>query len=387
MSRTPGTTRAVSGSRGHSARAGRARTVLPAALALLALAGCGDRQHARAPRVPVTVATVASRTMPFELISSGTIEPLQTAAVGSQVGGVVQRVAFREGDDVTEGQLLFQLDPRPFRATLDQAQAALERDRSQYEVARLEADRAQKLYEQNMLSEAEWQQKRNAAEAVAATMSADSAAVASARLNLDYASIRAPITGRTGQLMVHEGDYVKSATSDPLVTINQIHPVRVRFVVPDDAVALVQRHRNGSPRVRVRIPGADSSTIEGALVFVDNAVDPSSGTLLLKGEFANRDGRLVPGQFVAVRLVLYEQPHATVVPSPAVTVGQQGAYVFVLNPDSTVAIRSVAIERAVDEISIVAQGLRPGETVVTDGQLRLSPGAKVAVRRETGSAL
>jgi multidrug efflux system membrane fusion protein len=278
MSRIPGTTRAASRSRRHSARAGRARAIVPAALVVLALAGCGGRQHARTARVPVTVAMVASRTMPFELISSGTIEPLQTAGVGSQVGGVVQRVGFREGDEVAEGQLLFQLDPRPFRAALDQAQAALARDRSQYEVARLEADRAQKLYSQNMLSEAEWQQQRNAAEAVAATMSADSAAVASARLNLEYASIRAPIAGRTGQLMVHEGDYVKSATSDPLVTINQIHPVRVRFVVPDDAVALVQRHRSGNPRVRVRIPGADSSAIEGALVFVDNAVDPSSGT-------------------------------------------------------------------------------------------------------------
>ena len=380
MNRLPGGTTVLSTS--HASFASLA------ALALLALTGCGGgRDHARAGRVPVTVATVATRTMPFELVSSGTIEPLQTAAVGSQVGGVVQRVSFREGDDVAAGQLLFQLDPRPFRATLDQAQAALARDRAQWEIARLEADRAQKLFEQNMLSEAEYQQKKSAADAVAATLKADSAAVASARLNLDYSSIRAPIAGRTGRLMVHEGDYVKPATSDPLVTINQIHPVRVRFTVPDDAVALVQRYRSGRPRVRVRFSEADSAATEGALVFVDNAVDPESGTLLLKGEFANHDGRLVPGQFVDVRLVLYEQAHATVVPSPAVTVGQQGAYVFVLNPDSTIAIRPVSIERTVDEMSVVTEGLKPGETVVTDGQLRLSPGAKVAVRREPGAAL
>ena len=232
-----------------------------------------------------------------------------------------------------------------------------------------------------MLSQAEWDQKRAAAEAWDGTVRADSAAVGTARLNLEYAAIRAPIAGRTGRLMVHEGDYVKAATADPVVTINQLHPVRVRFTVPVSAVPLVQRYRDARPRVLVQRAGADSAALEGDLVFVDNAVDQASGTLLLKGEFANRDGRLTPGEFVDVRLVLYVEPRATVVPAPAVTVGQQGPYVYVLNPDSTVSPRPVAIERTVDEMSIVTRGIKPGETVVTDGQLRLAPGAKVMVRK------
>ncbi|MBI5710670.1 MAG: efflux RND transporter periplasmic adaptor subunit [Candidatus Eisenbacteria bacterium] len=322
--------------------------------------------------------------MPFALLSTGTVEPLQTAAVGSQVGGVVERVAFREGDQVRAGQVLFRLDPRPFRAALEQAQAALARDRAQAESARLEAERAKRLFEQSLLSQSEWDQKRAAAEAWAGTVRADSAAAGTARLNLEYAAIRAPIAGRTGRLMVHEGDYVKTATAEPLVTINQLHPVRVRFTVPVSAVPLVQRYRGARPRVLVRQAGADSAALDGDLVFVDNAVDQASGTLLLKGEFANRDGRLTPGEFVDVRLVLYVEPRATVVPAPAVTVGQQGPYVYVLNPDSTVSPRPVSIERTVDEMSIVTRGLEPGETVITDGQLRLAPGAKVVVRQ--GSA-
>ncbi len=317
--------------------------------------------------------------MPFALLSTGTVEPVRTAAVGSQVGGVVTRVAFNEGDVVSEGQLLIQLDPRPFRAALDQALGTLAKDRAQAENARLDAERSRAMFQQNLLSQAEWDQKRAAAEALAATAQADSGAAATAALNLQYASIRAPIAGRTGRLMIHAGDYVKSATAEPLVTINQTSPVRVRFTVPESAVPLVQRYRDRNPRVLVRTSAGDS--LAGDLAFVDNAVDASSGTLLLKGEFPNRDGRLIPGQFVDVRLVLYEQPRATVVPAPAVTTGQQGPYVYVLNADSTVTPRPVTVERTVDEIAVITSGLKPGETVVTDGQMRLAPGSRVQVRR------
>jgi multidrug efflux system membrane fusion protein len=182
--------------------------------------------------------------------------------------------------------------------------------------------------------------------------------------------------------MVHEGDYIRAATSEPLVTINQIHPVRVRFTVPETDVPMVQQYRNRSPRVIVTPSSVDSVDLTGALVFVDNAVDPTSGTLMLKGEFKNLDERLVPGQFVKVRLVLYEDPNATVVPAPAVTAGQEGSFVYVLNPDSTVTPRPVDVARTVDELAIVQRGLQPGEVVVTDGQLRLSPGAKVLIRDE-----
>ena len=281
---------------------------------------------------------------------------------------------------VRSGQTLIELDRRPFRSALDLARAALARDRSQGEASRLEAERAEKLFEQNVVSRAEWDQKRAVAGAWAGTIAADSASVQSARLNLEYASIRAPISGRTGRLMVHVGDYVKPATSEPLVKINQTRPVRVAFNVPASAVAMVQKHRGAGARVIAGSASGDSMTFEGPLVFVDNAVDPASGTLLLKGEFANQDGRLVPGEFVDVRLVLYVEEAAIVVPSPAVTNGQDGAFVYVMNVDSTVVQRPVTVARTVDEWSVVAGGLAAGETVITDGQLRLSPGAKVAVR-------
>jgi multidrug efflux system membrane fusion protein len=348
---------------------------------LFLLAGCGAAPKARQPRVPVAVARAEARTMPFALVASGTVEAIRTASVGSQVGGVITRVAFKEGEDVGQGALLFQLDPRPFRNVLAQAQAALLRDRAQAKLAKLEADRAEALVARGVISQSEHDQKQAAADAAQASVQSDEALAQSARLSLGYASIRAPIGGRTGRLLVHEGDYVKPQSSDALVTINQTRPVRVSFTVPVDQVPLVQKYRKARPRVLVSVPGADSSqAIEGTLVFVDNAVDPGSGTLLLKGEFPNADGRLVAGQFVEVRLVLYSQEAALVVPSPAVTGGQQGNFVYVLNADSTVAPRPITVERAEDEFTIISKGLKAGETVVTDGQLRLSPGAKVVVK-------
>ncbi len=349
-------------------------------LMLGGVTGCAAPSKPRSPKVPVTVALAEQRAMPFALVATGTVEPSQTTSVGSQVGGVITRILFREGDVVRAGQPLIELDRRPFRSALDQARAALARDRSQGEASRLEAERAEKLFEQNVLSRAEWDQKRAAAGAWAGTIAADSAIVQAARLNLEYASIRAPIAGRTGRLMVHVGDYVKPATSEPLVTINQTRPVRIAFTVPASAVAMVQKHRGAGARVIASSASGDSMSFEGPLVFVDNAVDPASGTLLLKGEFANQDGRLVPGEFVDVRLVLYVEEAAIVVPAPAVTNGQDGAFVYVMNVDSTVVQRPVTVARTVDEWSVVASGLAAGETVITDGQLRLSPGAKVAVR-------
>jgi membrane fusion protein, multidrug efflux system len=354
--------------------------------ALVAAAGCAAQSRPRAARVAVTVAAAAQREMPFALRSTGTIEPLQTAAVGSQVGGVITRIALREGDEVQQGQLLIELDHRPFRAALERARATLAQSREQAKVARLDAERAQSLLPQNLISQAEWDQKRGAAETAIANVVADSAAVDAARLDLDYASIRAPISGRTGQLMVHEGDLVKAATTDALVVINQLSPVRVRFTVPVSDVPLVQRYRNSGARVIVTTPAPDTVSREGPLAFIDNAVDPATGTLLLKGELANRDGALVPGQFVDVRLVLYVEPRATVVPAPAVSTGQAGTFVYVLNADSTVTPRPVTVSRTVDELAVLAAGLQPGETVVTDGQFRLSPGARVQVRGPAGGA-
>jgi multidrug efflux system membrane fusion protein len=359
----------------------RSRSVLFCFLGGLAvLIGCSAKPPTRSARVPVRVATVEARPMPFSLTSVGTVEAIQTAAVGSQVGGVVMRVAFREGDNVRAGQVLFELDPRPFRAAMDQALATLARDRAQSQTAWQDADRARDLYAQAMLSQAEYDQKRADAEALAATVRADSAAAAAARLNFDFATIRAPISGRTGRLMAHEGDYIKAATSDPLVTVIQPNPVRVRFTVPESYVPLVQKYRRGTPRVVVEPDSSDGQPLVGRLVFVDNAVDPVTGTLLLKGEFANRDDRLVPGQFVDVQLELFVSPNAIVIPATAVSTGQQGAYVYVVERDSTAALRPIRVDRTANEVVVVASGLHAGEMVVTDGQIRLSPGAKMIIR-------
>ena len=348
-------------------------------LPMIVWSGCAPKKAARNVRVPVRVAATAEQPMPFVLTSVGTVEALRTASVGSQVGGVVTRISFREGDVVRAGQVLIQLDPRPFRAVLDQTRAALARDRARAETAQLDAERSKRLFEENVLSAAEWDQKRAEAEAMSATVRADSAMVATARLNLEYASIRAPISGRTGRLVVNVGDYVRAATSEPLVTVVEPHPIRVRFTIPERDVPLLQRHLEEGPRVEIR-PGA-AAPKEGKLIFVDNTVDAVSGTLLLKGEFANQDGSLVPGQFVDVRLVLYVAEKALVIPAQSVSTGQQGTYVYVVQQDSTVAVRPVEIEHTQDELAVVRSGLEAGESVVTDGQLRLSPGARVVIRK------
>lgn len=317
--------------------------------------------------------------MPLTLSATGSIEPLRTAAVMAQVGGVVKRIRFREGDDVRAGQLLLELDTRPLRAARDRAAADLARDRAEANVAHSEAERARALREKDLLSPAEVDAKVAAAAAAAAAVQADEAALRAANVDLSYASVRAPIGGRTGRLTVHEGDLVRAAAGDPLVVINQTRPVRVRFTVPASALPLLEEARRTQPRVTVRT-GDDDVPAEGPLVFVDNAVDPASGTLLLKGEIDNGDGRFVPGQTVDVRLVLSVDPNALVVPAVAVTTGQQGAFVYVLQPDSTVASRPVVVRRADADVAVIASGLARGETVVTDGQLRLSPGAKVLVQ-------
>ena len=304
----------------YEAGAAWALLSLCATLTVLPLASCAKKPNARSQRVSVTVARAERRDMPVALSSTGTVEPIKSAAVGSQVGGVITRVEFREGDDVRAGQVLLQLDPRPFRTALEQAQAALQRSRAERENARLDAQRAEALFQRQMISQTEWDQKRTTAEAMAASARSDSASMMKARLDLEYSTIRAPVGGRTGRLMVHQGDFVKAATSDPLVTINQSRPVRVAFTVPGSDVPLVQRYRaSGHPTVWVTTSNSDSATLQGTLSFVDNAVDPASGTLLLKGEFPNRDLRLIPGQFVSVRLVLTTESSATVRP-PALRV-------------------------------------------------------------------
>ncbi len=352
------------------------------ALVVIILTGCKDDALPPAPPVPVTVATAERRPVPFELSATGTVEPLQTVAVQPQVSGPIVRIAFTEGQDVRKGQVLFQIDPRPFQAALARAEAILARDRAQEANARQEASRYAELAGQEYVTAQQYDQARTVAAAAAATLAGSEAAVSEARLNLQYATIRAPISGRTGSLRVREGNLVRSNDPAPLVTINQIRPILVRFAVPAANLPIIQKYRSADLVVRAEPVGGGAAS-EGTLGFVDNAVDTTTGTILLKGTFPNTAGALWPGEFVNVRLRLYVDENALTVPRRAVVSGQEGSYVFVIRPDSTAETKPVSVDRMTEEIAIVSGEIESGDRVVVDGQLRLRQGSKVQVKGGT----
>jgi multidrug efflux system membrane fusion protein len=303
------------------------------ALAWVLIAACAEKDPPPPPPVPVTVATAERRAVPFELAATGTVEPLQTVAIQAQIGGILQRIGFREGQEVQRGQVLFELDARPYRAALNQALAALARDSAQAANAAQEARRYESLAEKQYVTAQQYEQVRTNATATQATLAGSRAAVDEARLNLQYATIRAPITGRTGSLLIREGNLVRANAAQPLVTINRIRPILVRFAVPAPNLPLLQEHRGKDLVVRAE-PGGGGAPSEGSLSFIDNAVDTATGTILLKGRFPNDDGSLWPGAFANVRLQLFVESDALVVPASAVVSGQQGSFVFVIQKDS-----------------------------------------------------
>jgi multidrug efflux system membrane fusion protein len=329
--------------------------------------------------VPVTVAAAERRSVPFELPATGMVEPLQTVEVQAQVNGILERVAFKEGDEVKQGQVLFQLDARPYRAALEQASAILARDRAQATNAAQEAQRYQSLAEKEYVTSQQYDQVRTTAAAAQATLAGSQAAVDQARLNLQYATIRAPIAGRTGSLLLRQGNLVRASTAEPLVVINRLRPILVRFSVPANNLPLIQAHLGKEMIVRAE-PSGGGDPSEGTLSFVDNAVDTATGTILLKGRFPNDDGSLWPGGFVNVRLQLYVEPDALVIPAAAVVAGQQGSFVFVIQPDSSASTRAVTVSRTAGDLAIVSGDLQPGDRVVVDGQLRLRQGSKVQIK-------
>jgi membrane fusion protein, multidrug efflux system len=348
-------------------------------LGLLLLAACSDDKPPPAPPVPVTVATAERRTIPFELPATGTVEPLQTVAVQAQIGGQLRRIAFKEGDEVKQGQILFELDARPYRAALDQAVALLERDQAQAANAAEDAKRYESLAEKEYVTGQQYDQARTTAAATKATLAGSQAAVDQARLNLQYATIRAPISGRTGSLLIREGNLVRANATEPLVQINRLRPILVRFAVPANNLPLIQEHLGNKLVVRAE-PSGGGDPSEGTLTFVDNAVDTSTGTILLKGQFPNDDGSLWPGGFVNVRLQLYVEKDALVIPAAAVVSGQQGNFVFVIQPDSSAATKAITVNRTAGDYAIVSGDVQPGDRVVVDGQLRLRQGSKVQIK-------
>jgi len=358
-----------------------------AVLALLALTAgaCARQRRGDPPAIPVTVAPVQQRTVPFEMSAPGSVEPLRAVAVTAQVSGLVTRVRFREGDEVRQGDVLVQIDPRPYRNALQQAQAALARDLIQLTNARRQVERYQGLAKSEYITTEQFEALQTNAQALEATVQSDSAAVDNAQLNLEYTTIRAPISGRTGSLLIKEGNLVRAQGSGPLVTVNQTKPILVRFAVPAPYLPLLRRYQGEGLEVEA-VPTNDSTVLRGKLTFVDNAVDTTTGTIMLKGQFDNANGTLWPGQFVTATVVLYEQKDAIVVPAAAVVEAESGNYVYVVGQDGKAETRPVVVGRAVGEDVIVDQGLKIGETVVTDGQLRLVPGAKVQVRNLAGPA-
>jgi multidrug efflux system membrane fusion protein len=351
------------------------------AFVLLALPGCAKEEARRGGRVPILVATVESRRVPNEIEATGTVEASQSAALTARVGGAISRIAFVEGQDVRAGQVLFQIDPRPFDAAVERAAGVLARDRAQVAVAKLELDRAEALVERGVISKAELDTKRSAYEALAATARADAALLSAARLDRSYATVRSPISGRAGDFALDVGEMVRVGDATPLVTVHRVSPIHVRFTVPQDQLPALRR-RDGT-RMEVDVLPAsstDSTWQTGKLVFVDNAVDAATGTLLLKAEFDNPGGALWPGEFVRVRLRLDEEDGAVVVPAVAVTQAQQGSFAYVVKADTTVEARPIQVARTWRDLAVISNGVAVGEVVVTDGQLRLSDGARAAIR-------
>jgi multidrug efflux system membrane fusion protein len=353
-----------------------------AALLGSAFVACSKAPPHQEPPIPVQIAEATKISAPVTIESNGAVEPMQTVAIEAQVGGSLETVAFNEGDDVQAGQVLFKLDPRPFEAALRQAEAVLARDEAQAQNAQRDADRYKALVEKDYVTKSQADQAQATAVAMQATLQSDKAAVDNARLNLGYATIRAPISGRTGRLLVRQGNLVK-ANAEPLVVINQLHPIMVRFtVLQHDFPALQRRAARGPVPVRVVTPDSGRVAEAGTLAFVDNAVDSLTGTVTAKAKFQNQSGSLWPGEFVRVSTELDVQPDVIAVPTRAVVPGQQGSYVFVVGSDKIAKLRPVSVGRVVGsgDLTTIEKGLDAGEQVVVDGQSRLTPNARVDVK-------
>ena len=377
------------------------------ATALIALSACSSQNTttaaASAPAAPVKTAQAESRTVPVEIGAVGHVEASSTIVVKAQIGGTLVKAHFNEGDTVRQGQPLFEIDPRPYeeavrqweanlardKALLAQAEANLARAQAQEAHFSKQADRYEKLAAEGIFSREQADQaavearaRRTAVRAESAAIDsakaairADESSLANAKLNLGYCTIRSPLAGRTGAILIKEGNLVK-ANDVEMVTIHQIQPAQVRFSIPEIHLAEI-RQRMKTLVVRAVIPGDTRPPAEGAVDFIDNAVDMTTGMIRLKGSFTNADTRLWPGQYIDVRLRLSERANTVVVPAAAIQSGQNGNYAFVVKSDGTVEMRPVKPGKRLDNFIAVDQGLQAGETVVTEGHLRLMPGMKV----------
>lgn len=361
---------------------------------VVALAGCkpAAKGGGRAARgqgiVPVQAATAVRKTLPVTQMAIGNVRPLRTVAVRSQVDGIIEKIHFREGDEVRAGDLLVTIDRRPFENTLRIARADLENALATQHSAEADLARYQSLEQASLVSQTDYEQYRTKAETARAQVSAKEAAVSNAELQLSYTEIRAPIDGRTGQLGLHAGALVKASDSSAsLLVINQMAPISVAYSVPENTLAPVRAAAASSVNNAIRVTavprgatGSDAPPAEGRLDFIDNTVDPRTGTILLRAVFPNADHALWPGQFVNVTMELGHETGTILVPASAVQAGQKGRHVFVITGSKTAELRAVKTGRSASDLTVILSGVNEGETVVTDGQLRLTNGAKVEVK-------
>jgi multidrug efflux system membrane fusion protein len=392
-------------------RAGLASTLMMCLFGCSAHDDKANKTKGVIPPTPVTTALAQARDIPIQIRQIGSVEPVAVIAVKAQISGELNQVLFKEGQDVKKGQELFVIDPRPYQQALDQAEAALQkdialvtqaeanlaRDRAQAANAKLQAKRYAGLEAEGVISkdlndsyQTTSQVQEEAVRADEATINSakasvvsDRSAVDTAKLNLSYCYILSPIDGRAGSLLLQAGNLVKANDTTALVNINQLQPVYVTFSAPEQLLGEIQRYDAGHA-LSVNATGVANGssravTATGQLTFIDNLVDSSTGTIKLKATFPNNDHALWPGQFISVVMTLRTLDHATVVPSEAIQSGQKGQFAFVVKPDQTVETRQVTVGQTIDNQIVVESGISPGETVVTDGQLRLFPGAHIRI--------
>ncbi len=356
--------------------------------AVLLVSGCTNKDQvqaggtsARRPPAPVVVANVEQRDIPVQIKAIGNVEAYQTVQIRSQVNGQIQKIFFKEGEDVRQGQPLFQLDKRPFQADLEKAIGQMKHDQAQAENSRMQTERYSSLEKEGIVSHEQGGLLNAQAKADASAVDADKAAVDAARVQLQYTDIVAPINARAGVLMINLGNLVKANDTPYLVQLNQVTPIYVTFSVPEANLDRVrQRFSAGQLKVLAYPKGQPDAPVEGQLTFIDNGVDTTTGMVKLKATFENKDRRLWPGQFVDVALQLSIQKNAVVVPTKAIQTGQQGEYVYVVRADSTAESRPVKTVGVYQNLTVISDGLNAGEQVIVDGQLRVAPNTSVVVQ-------
>ena len=365
---------------------GKLKTLGAAASALLlsiAVTGCGQKDTAQAagpPPAPVVAGKAEQRDIPVQISAIGNVESFQTVQIRSQVNGQIVGVHFKEGQDVSKGQLLFTLDKRPFQAALDQAIGNLKRDQAQAANAEVQAKRYAELQQQGVVAREQADQVIAQAKSNASVVAADEAAVEAARVQLQYTEIHSPIDGRAGALQINLGNLVKANDTPFLVQLNQITPIYVTFTVPEASLSQVRKYVSNDVKVIAYSKGQRADGAEGNLTFIDNGVDPTTGTVKLKGTFTNKDRKLWPGEFVDVNVNLSVTKNAIIIPTKAVQTGQQGDYVYVIKQDNTAEARPVTTAGTYQGVTLISKGVNAGETVVVDGQMRVIPNGKVAVQ-------